>query len=665
MPDSVTADFSFTPRSQLRRGLTPPLNPLWQPLMQGFATVAPDLPRTLPSPGHSLLEAPLKPFTHRHLIHDTERQREVLARMANALANGKVELDTVVEVLRTAEQRLAAGGALAPELAKLVRACATVPPRRHPADQEEANRAARRALLDAISSLARASDASLRYEAREALGSLLKLASWPTAPARDSGSLPPGQSMATALAYGGGGATGIGVAGSGAAAHAVSALFEADGPESLRDACAVLMSMARSSAYARRQLLQCGAAKEIVRRLHGEAEHAGTRLLPLPAARDSESVAPAEAAAPRRETVGARGVITASELGDADADNDGEEDGGKPPSLHDLETPSYSSKKRPATSGPAIRRKPVHVTPIREPSWLAPEPGAIGMVRGIGGTLLDLVNMLCDPGDATQPADNGGGTLPSEAEYIASEGREAIVSAGGARAVAALLAASLRGGRSAAERKLRCEALVALTALSMGKSGPRRLREAGVLRLLALVLGGPSESPYSAAARLWVAPIAMAFDDTAQDKEGDLFVVDPGSGEPMQVRRTLPTASRNCLSRPRADFGLAVARSARLVLHSPSSRASLCHHPLRRRRSCEACSPPTQPSALKCSVRGMRTPITWSHGASFVVPLSGLDSPASTCTRRINCTLISTETAPAASCVTRALEPTQELDVCD
>ena len=42
------------------------------------------------------------------------------------------------------------------------------------------------------------------------------------------------------------------------------------------------------------------------------------------------------------------------------------------------------------------------------------------------------------------------------------------------------------------------------------------LRDAGVLRLLALTLGGPSELPFSAAARVWASPIAMNHDEVVR-----------------------------------------------------------------------------------------------------------------------------------------------------
>ena len=182
-----------------------------------------------PSPAaSSLLAKPLEPFTHRHLLQDTDRQRAVLASTCEAHANGSVELDVVVSVLRHAGECLAAGAAaLVPELTKLVRACAVTPLRRRSSAQEVASYAARSALLDVLASLARSAHVTLRNEAADALDALLKLVSWPIE-GRPASSLPPSHSMAAALAH---------PACLSAPVHAVTALVEADSESKLRNAC--------------------------------------------------------------------------------------------------------------------------------------------------------------------------------------------------------------------------------------------------------------------------------------------------------------------------------------------------------------------------------------------------------------------------------------------
>ena len=81
--------------------------------------------------------------------------------------------------------------------------------------------------------------------------------------------------------------------------------------------------------------------------------------------------------------------------------------------------------------------------------------------------------------------------------------REAVASAGGVGACKRLLEASMRGGRSREERRLRCEALAALGALGATSEGPRLLRETGVVRLLSIIIGGPSRLEFSACSRYW------------------------------------------------------------------------------------------------------------------------------------------------------------------
>ena len=78
------------------RGPTPPLSPAWQPLTHGAITAEPSMPRILPSlpQGSPLLANPVEAFYHRHLRHDTERQRAVLSRMAEAHTSGGTELET-------------------------------------------------------------------------------------------------------------------------------------------------------------------------------------------------------------------------------------------------------------------------------------------------------------------------------------------------------------------------------------------------------------------------------------------------------------------------------------------------------------------------------------------------------------------------------------------
>ena len=115
--------------------------------------------------------------------------------------------------------------------------------------------------------------------------------------------------------------------------------------------------------------------------------------------------------------------------------------------------------------------------------------------------VLELLNLLCAPGEPGRGPNDGGGCLPSEAETVAVSCREAVALAGGVGACKRLLEASMRGGRSREERRLRCEALAALGALGAAREGPRLLRQTGVVRLLSSVISsaGPSSSPRAAA----------------------------------------------------------------------------------------------------------------------------------------------------------------------
>ena len=113
--------------------------------------------------------------------------------------------------------------------------------------------------------------------------------------------------------------------------------------------------------------------------------------------------------------------------------------------------------------------------------------GAAGAVRATGVSLLDLLNLLCATGEAGKSADDGGGCLDAEAALIAGECRAALAAAGGIQALGDLLGASLRGGRSVSERRLRCEVMAGLGMLGSTTAGPRLLREGGVLRLLSMI----------------------------------------------------------------------------------------------------------------------------------------------------------------------------------
>lgn len=545
------------------------------------------MPHAMAQPGESpLLLMPLEAFTHRHLIHDTERQRAVLSRMSDAHVNGRAELDTVVAVLRAGAERHAAGATvLAPELIRLVRSCATAPPRRRPAAQEAINGMARGALLDALASIARSTDDAVRTAAADALCTLLTLTSWPTAPARDTGSLLPSQSMAVALVRR--------EACVSAPAHAVGALDEAESEASVHEACRVLLAMARSSALARRRLISAGVARGVVRLLHAEATYAAGKHSQRPsegstplssvhsgeqfaAASTAQQLAPAECAmrsggAGGAKVEGGGGLFaltsipslpsspardaSATRTFQGDDDDDDSDDGGPPPEYEIDLNPVPAVRPRTVAGGPRVasRAPKPPIAPIREPAKSPPERGASGSVRAIGPVLLDLLNMICAAGEATRPADDGGGVLASEAELVAKEGRTAVAAAGGVRALSALLAASLLGGRAAGERKLRCEVLCALSMLASTRTGPRLLREGGALRLLGLILGGPSAGGYSSAARLWAAPLPMIYLPPAAG-DSDTFTADPTSGVPMQtqLRMLLAANSGRCIDMFRA-----------------------------------------------------------------------------------------------------------------
>ena len=144
---------------------------------------------------------PEEVFLHRHTKDDVFRQRHVLSRLAASHAAGQAALPTVVAVLRAAVARHADGAEqLAPELAALLRAGATPPPRR-PSAESAANARARGELLDVLAGVARsATDPRLREAANASLVALLHTAGWPGTAARTAESLPPSQSMAVALA---------------------------------------------------------------------------------------------------------------------------------------------------------------------------------------------------------------------------------------------------------------------------------------------------------------------------------------------------------------------------------------------------------------------------------------------------------------------------------
>ena len=214
---------------------------------------------------------PTEVFTHKFLKDDSFRQRSVLSRLTMKLTakhGPSPDLQTVVEVLRLAGERHAGGAVeLAPELSALIDACA-VPPLRQPFAAEEVNSSARGMLIDSIARLARSADAKLRSSAMAALTSLLARHGWPGTAERTPASLPPSQSMAVALA---------GVSES-ASADVVAALAEARGDAHLRDACAVVVCMARSSARVRMRLLDAGGAAVLVRRLAEQVAVDGQQL---------------------------------------------------------------------------------------------------------------------------------------------------------------------------------------------------------------------------------------------------------------------------------------------------------------------------------------------------------------------------------------------------
>ena len=235
------------------------------------------------------------------------------------------------------------------------------------------------------------------------------------------------------------------------------------------------------------------------------------------------------------------------------------EDGGAPPVFDDLGAPpprptraqlaAQAEARRIDEEAKArarayeLRNRKPNYAPVLPP----PEAGAVGSVRQMGVQLLDVLNLLCAPGEPGRDADDGGGCLPSEEEKVAVEARAALVSAGAVGACGEMLAASLRGGRSTAERRLRCELLGALGALAQAADSPKALRLSGVPRLLQVVLGGPSTAEFSACSRLWAG---------ADEGKGGVY--------PREAARVMTR-------------GRAAARA------SPTTRCSSCiRHPVRR-----------------------------------------------------------------------------------
>ena len=282
-----------------------------------------------------------------------------------------------------------------------MRACATLP-RRRPASDEERNERARGGLLDALASLARSrSDSALRAEAVEALTALIKVASWPTAQERGVGSLPQQQSMALALAQQSKSAPSDAVAALRDAGDGSSSASQADAE--LRHATLVLNVMARSSALVRRRLIESKVAEALTARLANEAAGA--------LARGGGTLA--EAVGVVDEGGGNDGPPAEQEGADDEGASDAgaSEDGGPPPVFDDLGAPpprptraqlaAQAEARRIDEEAKArarayeLRNRKPNYAPVLPP----PEAGAVGSVRQMGVQLLDVLNLLCAPGE--------------------------------------------------------------------------------------------------------------------------------------------------------------------------------------------------------------------------------------------------------------------------
>ena len=194
---------------------------------------------------------------------------------------------------------------------------------------------------------------------------------------------------------------------------------------------------------------QEGVGKEVVRRLHQEAELAAAKAPPFPVE------LPPSAVAHGGDSSSDKICRSATQLApltpDSGDDEDPKDDGGPPPAFDDMSLLLVPSKApRPNAAARQLRggrQGPYAIAlPTREPCHIAPEPGAAGMVRdssarprlssdsrlihtsplqvrAVGVKLLELLNLLCAAGEAARPADDGGGCLPSEAESVAGEVR--------------------------------------------------------------------------------------------------------------------------------------------------------------------------------------------------------------------------------------------------